>query len=209
MKIVDVAQGTPEWLALRAGKVTASRLSDLMATIKSGEAASRRDYKAQIAVELLTGTPMESSFYSPEMKWGNDQEPFARAAYEVDQGVMVDQVGFVLHPVIDRAGASPDGLVGEDGLLEIKAPKSSTHLDYIVANEVPEKYKLQMLWQMDCCTRQWCDFVSFDPRMPAHLQLFVKRFEVDYVRIMKMRESVQIFLSEVDELLAKLPKAVQ
>jgi len=202
---IEVKQGSPEWLALRAGKITASRLADVMSVIKSGEAASRKDYRAQIAVETLTGLPMESGFCSAEMAWGVVNEKFARAAYEVATDQFVDQVGFALHPLIERAGASPDGLVGVDGLLEIKCPKSSTHLDYIVANEVPEKYKLQMLWQMDCCTRQWCDFVSFDPRMPEHLQLFVKRFEIDNERIAKMREEVKKFLAEVDELIAKLP----
>lgn len=130
MKILDIAQGTPEWLAARAGRVTASRIPDVMAKIKTGEAATRRDYRAQIIAEILTGQPQGDTFTNEAMRWGTEQEPFARAAYEMASGFMVDQVGFVLHPTIDRAGASPDGIVDMDGLVEIKCPKTATHIQY-------------------------------------------------------------------------------
>jgi putative phage-type endonuclease len=203
MKILDFPQGSAEWLASRAGKVTASRISDVLAKIKSGEAAARRDYRAQLVAEILTGKPQEDGFVNDAMKWGTENEPFARAAYEVDRGILVDQVGLVLHPEIDRAAASPDGLA-DVGLVEIKCPKTATHLEYLLAGEVPEKYRNQMLWQMACTERLWCDFVSFDPRLPQDLQLFVVRLNRDDEAIKKMEAEVRKFLDEVDEVIEKL-----
>lgn len=207
MRILELTQGSTEWLQARAGKVTASRIADVMAKIKTGESASRRDYKAQIVAEILTGTPQENGFKSAEMQWGNDQEPFARAAYEIATGAMVDQVGLVLHPTIERGAASPDGLVFFDGLVEIKCPKTATHLQYLVDGKVPTHYQPQMLWQMACTGRDWCDFVSFDPRLPEHLQLFVRRFSRDQKRIDEIESEVRAFLAEVDAILAALPQA--
>lgn len=205
MKIIDFPQGSDEWLSSRAGKVTASRIADVMAKIKSGEAADRRDYRAQIVAEILTGKPQESGFINAEMQWGIDQEPFARAAYEVARDVMVDQVGLVLHPRIDRAAASPDGIVG-DGLVEIKCPKTATHLQYLIDGTVPKKYQPQMLWQMACTERSWCDFVSFDPRLPEEHQLFVVRFNRDEKKIEEMEAEVIAFIGEVDSVLENLNK---
>lgn len=207
MKILELTQGSDAWIRARAGKVTASRIADVMAKIKTGESASRRDYKAQIVAEILTGTPQENGFKSAEMQWGNDQEPFARAAYEIATGAMVDQVGLVLHPSIERGAASPDGLVGLDGLVEIKCPKTATHLQYLVDGKVPTHYQPQMLWQMACTERDWCDFASFDPRLPEHLQLFVRRFSRDQTRIDEIESEVRAFLAEVDAILAALPQA--
>lgn len=202
MKVIDFPQGSEEWLASRAGKVTASRVSDVLAKIKTGEAAARADYKAQLVAEILTGKPQESTFTNAEMQWGTEQEPFARSAYEVARDTMVDQVGLVIHPRIERAAASPDGIVG-DGLIEVKCPKTATHLQYLLAGVVPSKYKPQMLWQMACTEKAWCDFASFDPRLPEELQLFVVRFERDDAEIRRMEAEVKVFLDEVDELVAK------
>ena len=204
MKTADFPQSSPEWLGARAGKVTASRISDVLAKIKSGEAAARRDYKAQIVAEILTGTPQESGYINAEMQWGLDQEPFARGAYEVKIHVLVDQVGFVIHPTIDRAGASPDGIVGTSGMVEIKCPKSATHISYLLGGGVPSTYQPQMLWQMACAERAWNDFVSYDPRLPEHLQLFVCRLNRDDGRIREMEAEVALFLAEVDAMVAKL-----
>jgi putative phage-type endonuclease len=204
MIILELTQGTDEWKAARAGKVTASRIADVMAKIKSGEAASRRDYRAQIVAEILTGTPQDDVFTSDAMRWGTEHEPYARAAYEVAKGILVDQVGLVIHPTIERGAASPDGLVGADGLVEIKCPKTATHLSYLLADEVPSQYQPQMLWQMACTGRQWCDFVSFDPRLPEDLQLFVVRFNRDQARIDAMEAEVVAFLAEVDTTLSSL-----
>ena len=203
MKVIDFPQGSAEWLKSRAGKVTASRVSDVMAKIKTGESAARRDYRAQIVAEILTGRPQEDGFINSAMQWGTEQEPYARSAYEVASDLMVDTVGLVLHPAIDRAAASPDGLAG-DGLLEIKCPKTATHLQYLLDGVVPKQYQPQMLWQMACTERPWCDFVSFDPRLPAELQLLVVRFERDDKRIKEMEDEVIAFLKEVDETINKL-----
>lgn len=198
-------QGDADWIATRVGKVTASRLADVMATIKSGEAASRANYRAELIAERLTGNPSES-FTSPAMERGTDLEPFARAAYEARAAVMVDQVGFIDHPSIAWSGASPDGLVGDSGLTEIKCPNTSMHISYLTAGVVPSKYQPQMLWQMACTGREWCDFVSYDPRLPGNLSLFVVRFERDDERIAKMETEVRRFLEEVEESVERLRK---
>jgi len=203
VRIVDVVQGTPEWKSARAGIVTASRINDVMAKIKTGEAAARQDYRAQIIAEILTGTPQDPDYANTAMIWGKEQEPNARSAYEMAQGVMVQQVGLVLHPALDRSAASPDGLV-DDGLLEIKCPKTATHLNYLLENRVPKEYEKQMLWQMACCERAWCDFVSFDPRLPEDMQLFIKRFSRNEARILEITEEVKLFLSEVDSVIRLL-----
>lgn len=204
MTIVSVPQGSHEWLEARAGKVTASRISDVLAKVKTGEAAGRRDYRAQLVAEILTGRPQESGFTNDAMRWGTEQEPYARAAYECHAGVLVDQVGMVLHPSIERGAASPDGLVDLDGLVEIKCPNTATHLDYLLDGTVPAKYQPQMLWQMACTGRAWCDFVSFDPRLPEDLQLFVVRFQRDQARIDAMEAEVRAFISEAEETVSRL-----
>lgn len=204
MIILDLIQGTDEWKAARAGKVTASRIPDVLSKIKTGEAASRRDYRFQILTEILTGQPQEDGFVNDAMRWGTEQEPYARAAYEVEKGILVEQVGLVIHPRIERGAASPDGLVEFDGMVEIKCPKTATHLDYLMAGVVPTKYQPQMLWQMACTGRQWCDFVSYDPRLPEDLQLFVRRFPRDEKRIQEIEAEVQSFLAEVDQAVTSL-----
>jgi putative phage-type endonuclease len=201
MKVITAEQGSPEWLAARAGKVTASMISNVLA---KPETAAYKDYQAQIVAELLTGKPQGSDFTNEAMQFGTENEPFARSAYEVSTGFTVDEVGLVLHPTIDRAGASPDGLVGSDGLVEIKAPKVATHLSYICAGVVPTKYKNQMLWQMACTERDWCDFISFRPDLPERLQLFIVRFKRDEEKIKELTTAVNAFLVQVDEMLKKL-----
>ena len=190
-------QQTEEWFAARAGKVTASRVVDLMAKTKSGYSASRDNYLAQLIVERFTGGKAES-FTSAAMQWGNEQEPFARAAYEVRKGVFVDEVGFVPHPSIKDAGASPDGLVGDDGLVEIKCPNTATMIDTLINGTVPNKYYVQMQMQMACTERQWCDYAVFDPRMPESAQLFVKRIDRDIKFIAEMESEIIKFLIELE-----------
>ena len=165
-------QRTEDWFKARAGKVTASRVADIIARTKSGYSASRDNYMAQLICERMTGTPAES-FTNAAMQWGTEQEPFARAAYESAKDVLVEEVGFIPHPIIQNSGASPDGLVGEFGLVEIKCPNTSTHIQTLLDQKIPEKYITQMQWQMCCTDRRWCDFVSFDPRMAEGLQTFI------------------------------------
>jgi len=201
----DIEQGTDEWFAVRCGKVTASRVADVIATTKSGYSASRANYEAQLICEILTGKPAES-YSNAAMQWGTETEPLARAQYELKTGEMVNQVGFVVHPMIEQAGASPDGLVGSEGLIEIKCPNTSTHLDTLLAQKVPSKYITQMTWQMVCTGRKWCDFVSYDPRLPENLQLFVQRIELDEDYAKKLQNEVVMFLVEVNEKVEKLRK---
>ena len=198
-----IEQGTPEWFAARLGNVTASRVADVIAKTKSGYSASRDNYMAQLICERMTGTVAES-FTNAAMQWGTETEPLARAAYESAADVLVDQIGYVPHPIIERAGASPDGLVGAYGLLEIKCPNTATHIDTLLSETVPTKYITQMQWQMACTGRQWCDFVSFDPRLPDGLQLFIKRVERDNLYIATLEIEVTLFLSELDAKIFKL-----
>lgn len=206
MIIEDLEQGTPEWLQMRMGIVTGSRVADVMAKLsrKEGEAQCRKNYKAELVSEILTGRASDH-YVSPAMQWGIDNEIFARNAYEVEVAE-VERVGFALHPTITRFGSSPDGLVGTDGLVEFKCPNTATHLDYIIAGEVPSEYHWQMLAEMACAERKWCDFVSYDPRLPKKLQVFVRRFERDDARIAAMELEVSRFLGELDELVAKVNK---
>jgi hypothetical protein len=219
--LVDVEQGSVDWLQMRIGCVTGSRVADVLAKLKrkEGEAAVRANYKAEIVSEQLTGRAWEH-FVSREMRWGIENEIFARNAYEMHVDDVkqaghdeitaedtVERVGFALHDRIKRFGASPDALVGEDGLAEFKCPATTTHIDYIIAGVVPAEYQPQMLAEMACTGRQWCDFVSYDPRLPKRLQLFIRRFERDDARIAAMEAEVEKFLAEVDEQIAKLKDA--
>jgi putative phage-type endonuclease len=188
-------QRTPEWFAKRLGLVTASRIADVMAKTKTGASASRSGYMAELLTERLTGQPTEG-YKSPAMDRGIELEPVARAAYEAREGVLVDEVDFVRHPLLE-AGASPDGLVGEDGCIEIKCPNTSTMLEYIEDRSVPRKYLLQMQWQMACTGRNWCDFVAFDPRLPEHLRLLVIRVPRDEGVIAEIAGEVGRFLTEL------------
>ena len=198
----EIQQGTPEWFAQRLGKATASRIKDIVAKTKTGYSTSRDKYLTQLLLERLTGT-VADSYSDAAMAWGNDTEPFARAAYEAQKGVMVDQVAFINHPTIEMAGASPDGLVGDDGLVEIKCPMSHTHLESLLGG-LDDQYKVQVQWQMACTGRKWTDLCSFDPRFPAELQLVIKRFERDDAFIATLEEEVIKFLKELDDKLNKV-----
>ena len=198
-------QRTEEWFAARCGKVTASRVADIIAKTKTGYSTSRENYLAQLVCERMTGKPAES-YSNSAMQWGTDQEPFARAAYEAAKNVLVDELGFATHPTISMAGASPDGLVGLFGLVEIKCPNTATHIDTLLNQTVPTKYITQMQWQMACTQRQWCDFVSFDPRMDEGLQLFIKRVEYDPIYVAQLEKEVINFLMDVEDKIQKLNK---
>lgn len=191
-------QRTPEWYAARAGKVTASRVADVVAKTKSGYSASRANYMAQLVCERLTGQQQES-YQNAAMQWGTETEPLARSAYEMQKDVFVSETGLVDHPTIAMAGASPDGLVGDDGLIEIKCPNTATHIENLLSNSAPANYVIQMQWQMACTGRKWCDFVSFDPRMPEDLQMMVVRVERDDEQIAMLESEVVKFLGEVDD----------
>lgn len=190
-------QRTDEWFQARVGKVTASKVADVIAKTKSGYAASRANYMAQLIAERLTGQPAES-YCNAAMQWGIDTEPHARAAYEFHTDNVVTEVGFIVHPVIAGSGASPDGLVEESGLVEIKCPNTATHIDTLLSGKVPKKYITQMQWQMACTGREWCDFVSFDPRMPEDMRLFVQRVDLDNGYINDLETEIMKFLDELN-----------
>lgn len=203
-----ITQGTAEWFAQRVGKVTASRVADVVARTKSGWGASRANYMGELIAERLTGVPAPS-FSNAAMQWGTETEPKARVAYEFLRDCDVTQVGFIDHPTIAMSGASPDGLVGDSGLVEIKCPNTSTHIDTLLSGAVPEKYEMQMLWQMACTGREWCDFVSFDPRMPPAMQLFVRRVERDDKALAELEKNVTQFLADLDAKVAALRTAYE
>jgi putative phage-type endonuclease len=196
-------QQTEEWFSARLGKVTASRVADVIAKTKTGYSASRDNYMAQLICERLTGQKGES-FTNAAMEWGTQTEPLARSAYENKRSLLVKEVGFINHPRIEMSGASPDGLVADDGLVEIKCPNTATHIDTLLSQKVPTKYITQMQWQMLCCQRKWCDFVSFDNRLPENLQLFVQEVEFDPEYCSMLEKEVSQFLAELDSKVAKL-----
>jgi putative phage-type endonuclease len=192
-----IEQGTPEWHELRRGKVTASRVADILAKTKTGPSASRQNYLIELALQRTTKA-IEPSYTNAAMEWGTATEPQARVAYEVSTSKFVDQVPFIDHPTIQGFGCSPDGLVGADGLLEIKCPNSATHWEYFKSKEPPKKYFIQMQAQMAVTGAKWCDFVSFDPRMPERSQLLIVNVPRDSEFIVFMEAEIKIFLDEVE-----------
>jgi len=176
-------------------------MSDAMA---GKETAARRNYIAQLVAERLTGERQES-FTTSAMEWGTSHEPIARAEYEFLTGIDVEQVGFIQHPELEMCGASVDGLVGDVGLIEIKAPNTATHIDYLLGQKPPAKYVPQMALQLICTGRKWCDFASFDPRMPEKHRLFVVRYQP--TDLGKYDAAAALFLADVADTMARLERA--
>lgn len=203
MNVIDCEQNSAEWLAARCGSLGASSIADMVAKTRTGWGASRFNLAAKLVCERLTGTPQES-YTNAAMQWGHDTEPQARAMYEFMRDDAVQQVGLVLHPSINKSHASPDGLVGDDGLIEIKCPNTATHIETLLSDDVEGKYIKQMQWQMACCGRAWCDFVSFDPRLPAEMQMFVQRVPRDDDFIAELEREARLFLAEIDKTIAML-----
>lgn len=203
-----ILQSDPAWVTARLGHVTASRIGDLMAKTKSGAySTSRANYAADLIVERLTGV-QASTYTNAAMQWGVETEPHARAAYEFLHDVTCGPAAFIKHLKIEWAGASPDGFVGDNGLVEFKCPNTATHIETLLGDpeSIPEKYRLQMQWQMACSGREWCDFVSFDPRLPEHLRMYVRRFDRDDVTIKRIEREVEHFNGEIEDTLAALKK---
>lgn len=190
-------QGTEEWLRARIGKVTASRIADLMAKTKTGYSTSRKNYASELVIERLTGEPVPQ-YQNAAMAYGTECEPEARAAYSFQMNVDVEEVGFIAHPTINDAGASPDGLVGADGLVEIKCPNTATHIEQLLRpGFVAGQYELQMQFQMACTGRQWCDYVSYDKRLPEPMRLSIMRLYRNDPGIAEIEAAVRTFLAEV------------
>lgn len=196
-------QRTPEWFAARVGCVTGSAVANVLAKIKTGEAATRRNYRMKLATERITGRPVESGYTNSAMQWGVEQEPFARSAYEASKGLMVREAGFI-RVTDEYIGFSPDGLIDDDGLLEIKCPQSITHLEYLEADTCPAEYVPQIQFGLWVTKRNYCDFVSYDPRFPEHLQLVVHRVPRDESYIANLADEVRKFNDEVSVLVHRL-----
>jgi putative phage-type endonuclease len=196
-------QRSPEWRAARLGKVTSSRIADVVARTRTGYSTSRANYAAELVCERLTQKAAEG-FVSAAMVWGLQKEPEARRLYEFERDVEVRTIGFIDHPRIGMSGASPDGLVGDDGLVETKCPITAKHIESVLGRTIPVKYLAQMQWQMAATGRAWCDFVSYDPRLPAELRLFVRRIARNETIIAELEREVRGFLAEVDALVVKL-----
>lgn len=204
---MEIEQGTPAWHALRCGKVTGSRIADVMAKGRSGApSASRANYMAELVVERLTGVQSEGGFVSREMQWGKDNEDAAVRAYEFIHDVTTERIAFVDHPTIPMCGASPDRLVGADGLLEFKCPNTATHLATLMGGSIDGGYVKQMQWQMACTGRRWCDFASYDPRLPYHMQLHVQRVARDPAMIVEIETAVRHFAADLEAMLAELAR---
>lgn len=202
--LIEIAQGTKEWLDMRAGMVTASKVADVIGKGAKGQYyAARADYLDDVSIGRLTGLNPET-YVSKAMEAGIENEPLARAAYERRFDVIVEDGGFAQHDRIKWFGASPDGLVGSDGLIEIKCPLPRTHWRYLLAKQVPAEYQPQMLAQMACTGRKWCDFVSYCDWFSKKHRLFVMRLERDDKRIAEMEAEIEKFLAEVETRIASL-----
>lgn len=201
--MMELVQGTDEWRAARCGSLGASQIHEALAKTRSGWGATRDNIKARLVAERLTGKPSDS-FVNDAMRWGTDHEPAAREAYSFVQGVSVVEVGLRKHPTLSGSHASPDGLVGDDGLVEIKCPGTATHLATLLGGAIADKYVKQMQWQMRVYDRRWCDFVSYDPRFPVDMQLHITRVERDDGLIADMEAAVADFLAEVEADVAAL-----
>jgi putative phage-type endonuclease len=197
-----IEQGSKEWLDMRCGKITASRIADVIAQVKVGEAAGRENYRVELVCERLTSVPTDG-YTNAHMERGIELEPIARAWYEVERATFVKQVAFIDHPTIAMSGASPDGIV-DDGLIEIKCPMAKTHVKYLLDDKVPAKYIPQMAWQMACTHSKWVDFVSFCPELPKDMQLFIKRYNRDDAYIAELESKVVEFNDEVEQVITRL-----
>lgn len=200
---MDDLQRTDEWFAARLGKVTASRIADLRKKTKTGWAASRAAYMADLIAERLSGEHIPGGTGAAR-RWGQEIEPEAKRAYEFYRDAEIEEVGFLPHPTIADAGASPDGLVGETGLVEFKCPTVITHLETLETDVIAPEYLQQMQWQMACTGREWCDFASYDPRYPEAMKLYVQRVKRDDELIAEIETDVIAFLGELSERVQRL-----
>ena len=198
-------QGNDEWREMRRGKITASRISDIMASGRGGKpSATRENYLIELALERATGKVAANGFTSYAMQRGTELEPIARAEYEISTGYDVDQVDFVEHEYLANTGASPDGLIRKDGMVEIKCPQPKAHLDTLRSKTIDRQYMLQMQWQMECADRQWCDYVSYNPDFPELLRLVVIRVKYDEPMVLQIRDAVEQAEREITELVRSI-----
>jgi len=202
----DIEQGTPTWHEARCGSIGATAINDIMSTGKgSAESAGRKNYRAAKVCEILTNCTAEN-YVNAAMQRGTDLEPAARDVYSFVKGVDVEQVGLIKHPALNYSHASPDGLVGTDGMIEIKVPSPANHIEYLLAGVVPSIYVKQLQWQMACSGRLWNDFVSYGPELPEELQIFIVRMERDNAMIAEMEKYVMEFQASILKMIDDLQK---
>lgn len=202
--IHDVPQRSEAWHQLRLGKLTASCIADALARTQKGWGAGRENLKAKLVCERLTGLTQDS-FSNAAMQWGVDHEDEAREAYAQHMLCVVTEIGFVDHPSIAWSGCSPDGLVGDEGLFEAKCPNSSTHINTLLGQGFADKYVKQAYWQMACLPeRKWVDLVSYDPRLPEPMRMFVQRIPRSDEEIAALEREAASFLAEVEDTVAQL-----
>ena len=204
MRVIDCEQGSPEWHAARCGRVTGSRIADIVRKTKNGVSKMRATYLGDLVAERISGFQSGDGFVSQAMQFGKDNEAKARATYAFMYDIEPAQVGFVIHPTIEWAGASPDGLIGDDGGLEIKCPSSIAHINSLRGAEIDPDYIKQCQWNMACAGRAWWDFCSYDPRFPQAMQLHVRRVRRDDVMIAELEAAVREFIAELDATVADL-----
>lgn len=205
MMHTEVEQGTPEWLAIRCGKITASKIKDVMSKAKTGngESITRKNYRMQLIAERLTGCVAES-YTNAAMAWGVQFEPEARTAYEFISGHTVEQIAFADHPTIDMAGCSPDGILPDGAIWEAKCPLTANHIQWMLDGGVPAEHQLQMLWQIEVMDAPYGIFTSYDPRLPFDLQLYTARMERDDSRIEGIRAEVKRLNEDIEATISKL-----
>jgi putative phage-type endonuclease len=207
-KWLEYEQGSEDWLAARIGMLTASKVADAISCLKNGEPSQKsKDLVIDLIAERLSGNPTPM-YVNSAMMWGLDNEPGARRSYEIATGNMVELCGLAYHDNIDTFGASPDGLIGDDGLIEIKCPETATHIEWVINGTVPEKHVPQMLAQLAVTGRKWCDFVSYDPRLPTGYNLFIRRFEPSPGEIEALEAQVFSFLGTVNYTMKKLTEVI-
>lgn len=199
--IEGIEQGSDDWLSLRSGIISGSKISHMMA---KGSGKTRDKYKTQLAIERMTGIPVKMDYKSAAMIKGNEDEPLAREYYEFLNDTDARQVTFVYHPTLKNAGVSPDSLIGEDGLLEIKCPNMETHVEYLLTKKIPGNYFLQIQWELACTTRLWCDFFSYCKELPIHLRSLMIRVYRDEQKITELENAAKQFNEEIEQLIIKL-----
>jgi putative phage-type endonuclease len=201
------AQGTGAWLNQRVGRLTASRMADAMAMLKSGKPSeARRKLMIELLAERLTGDAVPH-FVSADMQWGLEQEPVAKSAYEARSGILLTPCGFFLHPEIEHFGATPDALIDDDSVIEFKCPRTTTHVTWLMEGGVPDQHKPQILAQLACTGRQRAVFASFDPRMPEKHQLYVAEWEPPFAEIEAVEDAARQFLAELDAMFTQITEA--
>ena len=203
----DLIQGSEAWFAVRNGKITASKLSDLMRKTKYGESTYKTRLRMELAIERITGKSAGDNFMNQAMKNGVEREPDARTLFEAITGKEVALCGSFDHPEVVNTSASPDGLIrGEDAVLELKCPTHVTHAKNLLSDKMPRNYEYQVQWQIACTESEYAYFASYHPDFPPELRLKWVKVEKDNDMILSLENAVREFDAEVEDLITKIKK---